>query len=173
MGKTPHQLIGLATGIALIPVVATTFQDIPIVLLFAFVGGTAPDGMEFSYNANAGNRGVPYQRASVIPHRTFTHWFVFWVAALYFSFHYYRYNHEAMISIIPFILGGISHLVADASTISGIPLFHPFSSVKIRYSRFKSGSKHEIIVAFILIFVAIITQEVFWVNLFRNLFHNV
>lgn len=57
--------------------------------------------------------------------------------------------------IIGLFIGGISHLILDSMTISGIPLLYPFSKKKYRIAKFTTG-KHEVLVQIILIITTLI-----------------
>lgn len=144
-------MLGLCVGFVSAQMLSARIPEIPIVLLFAYVGGVAPDNMEMSFNAS--KEGEAYRRGSIIPHRTITHWLPVWLLLLG-SLFFARGDRLIMISLLPFVLSAIVHLLADASTVSGIPVYHPFSRARFRYARFKSGDRHEDYTAFLLLFTA-------------------
>jgi len=103
---------------------------VPITIL----GATAPDWMEKVGNA-LGRR---------IKHRTVTHYVASWTALLAFSVFFWDYHHI----IAAFASGGLSHVLCDALTVSGVPMgwwsdrrFHLFNG------QLKTGQIGEYLVA--------------------------
>lgn len=75
----------------------------------AMLGSTAPDWSEDMFG--------------VKEHRGITHYLAYWLIAFLFSIAvYFAFKNDFLLYIVSFIYGGITHLVLDALTISGVPL---------------------------------------------------
>jgi len=119
-----------------------------IVIFFAFLGSwygvTAPDWMEIARVEQKDTyKGTIWIRKSVIPHRTITHWWFFWVASLAFLIYILKLQRiddllnyigvsnghltaEAILSMMyGFVIGGLLHLLGDVVNPSGIPWLSP------------------------------------------------
>ncbi len=74
----------------------------------AILGSTAPDWLEWGLNG-LGRR---------TKHRAETHYLSAWLAGLLFGIVVWDFHH----AITAFCLGGLSHVLADAFTVQGVPL---------------------------------------------------
>ena len=84
----------------------------------AIPGATAPDWLEIAWF----RKGI---RHSLIPHRTWTHWLLFW-GSLY-SWALWSLPRQTWASAwLGFAVGGLLHLVMDLPNPSGIRFLHPF-----------------------------------------------
>ncbi len=77
----------------------------------------------------------------LVGHRGLTHWPIIPALAICFSLYY------QIPWLFWFSLGYLVHLLADACTVSGIPFFAPLSFEPWRWSRFRTGSKGEKLIA--------------------------
>ena len=109
------------------------------------IGATAPDWMEWVLKAV----GRP------VKHRTATHylsvWSLAWIAALFLL-------PEGMAStlIVAFCWGGVTHILTDAMTVSGVPL-SPYSDRRFHLfgGRFRTGEPVEYGISACVVFVCI------------------
>jgi inner membrane protein len=92
--------------IAIAGAVCATFR--PELTPVAILGSTAPDWLEYILN------GLGIRTA----HRTTTHYVSAWIAGLLFGAFLYDWHGV----ITWFCFGGLSHVLADALTIAGVPL---------------------------------------------------
>lgn len=83
-------------------------------------------------------------RKSIIKHRTYTHWTLFWVFAFSLSLYGYFAYSLNWIYVISFILGVFLHLIFDLPNPSGIPLFFPTRRKKT-LNLWKSGEHERLI----------------------------
>ncbi len=93
----------------------------------AVIGATAPDWMEF----------VARPLGMRLQHRRQTHYLITWVLALIPAYFISPW-------LVAFVAGGISHILADAMTISGVP-FSPWSRSNFHLfgGRLKTGEPAE------------------------------
>lgn len=86
------------------------------------VGSMLPDQLEFARYNNQ-------ERASVIPHRTLTHWPLLWLAGLSLSAYglldWVGSWYIAAVFSLGLCLSALLHLALDFGSQSGIPLYHP------------------------------------------------
>ena len=115
--------------------------------VWAFIiGNTAPDTLEFSnYNENHF-----FKRTSLIPHRTYTHWFLLWFLLCLISGIFTIYGPSYWFPIWTYSLGGLTHLFCDLPNPSGIPIIHPRKRKK-SLNWWKSGECETLIFMFLLI----------------------
>ena len=106
---------------------AVTFAFNPLLVPVGILGGTAPDWLEIL----ASKAGYP------VKHRTVTHYLSYWVALS--GFGAFVWDFQGV--IFWFGVGGLTHVLADSLTVSGIPLglwsdrrFHLFGG-RIRTGR--------------------------------------
>lgn len=134
-------------------IIATSITALvsPPLVPLAALGSTAPDWLEWLYKATTGHW---------IKHRGVTHYVVYWLGGAVFGWFIWDYHHV----ITAFSLGGLSHVLADACTISGVPFsgwsdrrFHLFGG------RFRTGQPGEFLfagaVAFVCLAVAMLTRH--------------
>jgi inner membrane protein len=80
--------------------------------------------------------GVVGTRYSLIPHRTITHWMMAWIAATIWTM-WHAVTDGTFIWCIAagFTLSGLTHVLMDARTPMGVPVYHP-------YKRRKQAKRH-------------------------------
>jgi putative membrane protein len=111
------------------------------------IGNTAPDTLEFSkYDENA-----YFKRTSLIPHRTYTHWFLLWFLLFLISGGLTFYYHAYWLPIWAYSLGGLMHLLCDLPNPTGVPFLHPKKRRK-SLNWWKSGENENIIFILLLFF---------------------
>lgn len=125
-----HMAIGGATCAVVAP---------PLVPL-AILGSTAPDWMEWILKA----AGRP------VPHRGPTHWLTAWAVALAGFALVWDYHGIGA----AFAWGGLSHVLADSLTVSGVP-FSPLSDRRFHLAggRLRTAGSGEYLVAWGLVLV--------------------
>lgn len=139
-----HALVGVGVGLGL----AGFFPaGVPAILAFAGAvsGSTAPDWLELPQRASFwGGQGV-----RLIPHRTLTHWWPLWVAAILSTV---QFLHGAFFApwLIGFAAGGLSHLLVDLPNPMGIPILTPFAKSRRSLRWWRSGQNEFPIVAVFL-----------------------
>lgn len=108
---------------------------VPVVAL----GATAPDWLERLYKIATGGRQLR--------HRGPTHYMAAWLVCLAFGLFLYDYHHW----FAGFAYGGLSHVMLDACTITGVP-FSPLSMQRVHFlgGRIRTGDHNE------YIFVAVV-----------------
>lgn len=80
----------------------------PRLVPVAVLGATAPDWLEKVANVFGAR----------VPHRGPTHFLAAWFAAVCFALAVWDYQHV----LLAFTLGGLSHILTDALTVSGVPV---------------------------------------------------
>lgn len=113
---------------------ATTAIVAPALVPVAVLGGTAPDWLEW----------VAKMVGKEVKHRQQTHYFSHWLILLVFAFFIYDFNGF----IAAFAWGGVTHILADAVTITGVP-FSPLSDRRFHLfgGRLRTGSPSEYLIA--------------------------
>jgi inner membrane protein len=127
-----HMLIAGAIAVPFNPAGAVT----------AVIGATAPDWLEYVLKV-LGVRGIK--------HRGVTHYFVYWVIGVFATFFIDWHG-----LIFWFAFGGMSHILCDALTVSGVP-FGPWSDSRFHLfgGRIRTGQPTEYFVAlFVVVVVA-------------------
>lgn len=106
-------------------------QHVPIAVL----GSTAPDWIETLTNKMGGN----------LKHRQETHYPVLWIGGILFTLFLWDYHGL----FFWFCIGGLSHCLTDAMTVTGIPL-GPWSDRRFHLfgGRFRTGDPVEYMIAF-------------------------
>ena len=130
------------------------FNNYPLWLMtisiYTFMlGNTAPDTLEFSRY----DESQYFKRKSLIPHRTYTHWFVLWFA-LFLSagtFVYLQYHYA--FPVLTYAMGGLIHLLCDLPNPTGVPFLHPKKRRK-SLNWWKSG-ENENLIAFVLVGISV------------------
>lgn len=129
---------------------ATTAIISPAHVPIALLGSTAPDWLEWVIKAT-GNE---------VKHRGNTHIVLYWVAGLVFSIALW----DAQGLLTAFFWGGLTHVLADSLTVSGVP-FTPNSERRFHLfgGRLRTGEAGEYVVAWsiagICIVFAILTKS--------------
>ena len=115
MTRTGHHFTGVAFGLI---ISALLYRHIGLPGLAALpagtLGGNAPDSLEW----------IVRGRARWCEHRTLTHWWPWWVAALAIAV-----THLPAIwaiALLGYAMGGLSHLLLDWPNPTGIPFLHPW-----------------------------------------------
>jgi membrane-bound metal-dependent hydrolase YbcI (DUF457 family) len=107
-----------------------------------YFGGTAPDWLEISHAERQGSGS--WQRKSVIPHRTITHWFPVWLALVILDYYVFKYSYILYGDILAgFVAGGWMHLLMDIPNSTGIPIATPLAKSRISLRWWKSGNAAE------------------------------
>lgn len=119
---------------------ATTAVVAPPLVPVAIIGSTAPDWMEWI----AKLAGRP------VPHRGPTHWLIVWAAVMAFFALLWDVHGIG----VAFAWGGLSHVMADSLTVSGVP-FSPWSERRFHLAggRLRTGGNGEYLVAWGLVVV--------------------
>lgn len=60
------------------------------------------------------------------------------------------------IDILPFLVGAMSHLALDFTTVEGIPIFYPLSKKKYHIFGLKTGSIVDVSMSFVFLFLFIL-----------------
>jgi len=130
---------------------------IPLVV----AGSTAPDWLEWILKPM-----VPH-----LKHRNETHYLALWIGLLLVSF-IIDFNNM----LFWFSFGGITHVLADSLTVSGVPLspfdktrFHLFGGAikESAFYKFRTGSLSEYIIAFSLLAFAVVLNNP--INMLTNM----
>lgn len=137
----------------------TTLESI-IATVFILLGATAPDWLEIRKSNGA----------TVIRHRTWTHWLPLWIILLAFGLSQGTINHLSntpilidiseyintdipnyvSYAIIGFSIGGLLHLATDLPNPMGIPILTPYHRFSLKL--WKSGKFEGPICWFLLFF---------------------
>lgn len=156
MSVTGHRWIGVA--FAFWVAAWCRYLKLPVVDdwcggLAAFWGSTAPDWLELAKGVRQRHLfGLfakdTWKRASVIPHRTVTHWAVLWIALLVFASVTLRVTLPFISSVIHaslfgFAVGGVGHLICDLPNPTGVPIVTPFPAARRSLHLWKSGDRRE------------------------------
>lgn len=125
MTGTGHHLSTLAAGAILVAVDPTLTMTVTAVT--AIAAASLPDSAEIA------RRGFDGRRASIIPHRTITHWPAIWIALAFVAYL------SPSLGLVPSGLtvlfaaalygvafGGLFHCFIDIFSPMGIPLLTPF-----------------------------------------------
>lgn len=115
----------------------------PELVPLAMAGSTAPDWLEW----------VPQKFGRRPPkHRTTTHYVASWALGLLFALAVWDWHH----ALAAFCAGGLSHVIADAFTVQGVPLgwwsHHRFTLLG---GRFRTGQPGEYVFAVAVLAVCI------------------
>ena len=157
MNRFGHHWTGISSGVLTGSVLLSvgfplSYAVIPI--LSSWIGGTAPDWLEIS-RAKISSDGINYERRSIIPHRTITHWWPLWIIPsiytlwLIFSFtkniniKHYDLNMAIILLALSFFIGGITHLLMDIPNPMGIPIKCPLGKCRYSLKWWKSGNVFE------------------------------
>lgn len=140
MNITGHQMTGVGAAVLSFGVLfrfgwppdGQEVQCVMALVIAAFFGATAPDWMEVAV-------WFLGKRASVIEHRTYTHWLPAWLALLVASWAAYSTG-VIQPGYVPlagfgFAIGGLTHLICDIPNPTGIPVFHPTRRVSLNLWR--------------------------------------
>jgi len=119
---------------------ATTAVVAPPLVPLAIIGSTAPDWLEWVAKA----LGRP------VAHRGPTHWLMGWAAGLLSALAIFDWHGMGA----AFAWGGLSHVLADSLTVSGVP-FSPMSDRRFHLAggRLRTAGSGEYIVAWGLVLV--------------------
>ena len=122
---------------------ATTAVISPVLVPVALLGSTAPDWMESAIKALTGQD---------VAHRGVTHYLTVWAAALAFTLFLWDFHSIGA----AFFWGGLSHVLADSMTVSGVP-FSPNSDRRFHLfgGRLRTGESGEYLIAGGLVAVCI------------------
>ncbi|MBN6740612.1 metal-dependent hydrolase [Acidithiobacillus sp. MC6.1] len=157
MGKTGHQLTGLAAGLLTAAACWHLWGSAALVAIpTGIIGGTAPDWLEVAH-AEYSQARQQWVRVSVIPHRTVTHWWPLWVLALAAAttlsfpttttYHLFSLRLDPDQFLMPtcmgFVAGGLMHLLMDLPNPTGIPIVTPFSRSRKSLHLWRSGNHWE------------------------------
>ncbi len=119
-----------------IAIAASTMAVIsPTLVPIAILGATAPDWLERLYVALTGIR---------LRHRGPTHFVLGWILGLFATLVLYDFHHIGA----AFFYGGLTHVVADAFTVTGVP-FSPLSDRRFHLfgGRIRTGNPEEYLIS--------------------------
>ncbi|MGP9768274.1 metal-dependent hydrolase [Halomonas sp. AOP13-D3-9] len=116
MTGNAHRLFGLAFGASAGVIITPSYGVMPglAVAAMALPGSTAPDWLEIRIGP-----------ATLIPHRTVTHWLLPWLGLAGVSAASLPDAPLLAALLFGFSVGGLSHVIGDAGTPSGVPVWHP------------------------------------------------
>ncbi len=119
-----HIAIGIGIGAAIQP----------LAIPAAVLGATAPDWLEWVLSLG----GRP------VKHRTVTHVTIYWIFAVILLL--ILPKDGFLLHLFGFAVGGLSHVLADACTVSGVPFF-PWSTRRFHLfgGRLRTGQPAEVI----------------------------
>lgn len=156
---TGHHFTGALMGVA-VAGLAWRFgahipdYDVALIAIAGWYGGVAPDRLEIRRNWRD-KKG--FHSKTLIPHRTFTHVFLFWATmslmiggALVFKIPIAEKIQEITWILLGFFLGGLTHIVVDWPNPMGIPLIHPQKRHSLKLWR--SGEYEVAIIAVFALF---------------------
>lgn len=153
MSTPGHRWIGVAFGL-IAAYFCFTF-NLPALSVFiaglaAFWGSTAPDWLEIAKAVRRRRHlfGLfakdTWDRQSVIPHRTVTHWALFWIPFFAYSALSLTDNPAWLHALLfGFSMGGVGHLLCDWPNPTGIPLLTPFPRSRKSLHWWRSGDRRE------------------------------
>lgn len=118
----------------------------PILIPGAVAGATAPDWLEHVLRA----------LAVEVRHRGITHIVSFWILGVALCWFGVDYRHLGL----AFFAGGLSHVLCDALTISGVP-FYPWSDRRFHLfgGRLKTGSPGEMMLVIATVMLCILVYR--------------
>lgn len=126
--------------------------DLGLFYIGMLVGSSAPDWLEMS-------RKEQGKWVRAIPHRTLTHWLPLWLGALWLVWA------EQIIGfwmfellIVGFLLSGILHILVDACSLSGVPLWTPFGKTRLKLGIYRTGGTSEMVFGMILVATSAISS---------------
>ncbi|RZI60406.1 MAG: metal-dependent hydrolase [Pseudomonas sp.] len=125
--KGAHFAVGVLVAAASVYLARDIFTPWQLLLLACGCvwGSSSPDWMEISGWAWWGTR------YSLIPHRTITHWMMAWIAATIWTMGHALTDGTFIWCIAAgFTLSGLTHVLMDARTPMGVPVFHPYKRRK-------------------------------------------
>lgn len=147
-----HTWVSLAFSIATYKI-ALQLGAVPLLVSVATVlGGTAPDWMEIRKSNGA----------TMIKHRTITHWLPLWLLLFFFCFgvitkneslyslYDFKINEYFLSFLLGFSIGGLLHLLVDIPNPMGIPILTPNRRFSLKL--WKSGKFEVPIVTAFFIF---------------------
>ena len=111
-----HRLFGLALGASAGAIMTPFYGGMSAlaVAAMALPGSTAPDWLEIRIGP-----------ATLIPHRTVTHWLLPWLGLAVASAVWLPDAPLLAALLLGFSVGGLSHVIGDAGTPLGVPVWHP------------------------------------------------
>lgn len=118
---------------------ATCAVVAPTLVPLAILGGTAPDWLE--------KTGLLFGRR--VRHRTVTHYLTTWGIAFLAA-----YFLDPSGIFTAFAWGGLTHIICDAMTVSGVP-FSPYSDRRFHLfgGRFRTGDPAEYLISFFVVVI--------------------
>ncbi len=127
MTKTGHQMTGVGAALAAVGLIGSAYpgQNLFLIAVLAFFGSSAPDWLEIPQ----GWQGR--KRLSVIPHRTWTHWWPVWTGATLFGLGVFTAVPHPF--VLAFTLGVWLHLLMDIPNPMGLPLWSPWRRVSLHW----------------------------------------
>jgi membrane-bound metal-dependent hydrolase YbcI (DUF457 family) len=173
MGRTGHHLTGLAAGLLVAAAGWHAFGTFSLVAVpFGWSGGSAPDWLEIAHAEFSGSR-QKWVRVSVIPHRTITHWWPFWLVAAalvvawpvhvpaihLFAARAIEVGDISRMALAGFTAGGFMHLLMDVPNPTGIPIMTPMAHSRWSLHWWKSGNSLEPLAGMVM---AIMACAVLW-----------
>jgi len=130
-----HIVTSLTAGFALMEV-----TPLPLSVMLGvgiLIGSTLPDIDEPESYIGRRTLGVSNVIKAMFGHRGFTHSLL---ATLLVAIPYFIFHHLFFLGIA---LGYLFHIVGDMLSVTGVPLFHPFSKKKVAIPLYKTGGIRE------------------------------
>ena len=170
LGKT-HRVGGLCTGVIMSSIlmnssIVTDFSSERFILSSALVCGSVFGSLLPDIDHPDSTLGRKVKPLSLCIDKIFGHRGLFHSPLLYivltgllliFTKSFHGFSQYIYISFIFGIgAGTLNHLLLDALTVSGIPLLLPFSKKRFRLAKIKTGTKWELIVSAICIFIMVL-----------------
>lgn len=123
-----HLTMGVGAGLLMaagLHMLGQADGDSAVAIVASSIGSIMPDRLEIARWREEGwlfnKRKV---RKSWIPHRTFTHWPVFWIVVSMVGVSIFS-DVKLQVAIISLSLGALVHIFGDAMTPMGVPLLNP------------------------------------------------
>ncbi len=166
MGPVNHRRTALALGVVLSVVTAEraggSFEWPMVAGMMAgsLMGARAPDILEIPMLTHAG-------RISVIPHRTWTHWWVPWMALSILLSTLMQTAHFALwlnAVIVGFVAASLLHLCMDLFSPTGIPLVVPTANYRAHLPGYQTGNASETVFALVVCLVFLGLAAFLWGN---------
>lgn len=153
MSTPGHRWIGIAFGL-ITAYISLLYGGNGVTVfvtgLAAFWGSTAPDWMEIAKAVRRRRHlfGLfakdTWDRQSVIPHRTITHWMLLWIGVFVYAAWTLQENPQWLHGILfGFSFGCLGHLICDIPNPTGVPLLTPFARSRRSLRMWKSGDRRE------------------------------
>lgn len=166
MGPGNHRRTALALGAVLSVVTAEkaggslNWSMVAGMMAGALIGARSPDILEVPMITLAG-------RISVIPHRTWTHWWLPWIAVSIWLSTLLKAEHWAFwinAVVVGFIATSLMHLCMDLFSPTGIPIWVPAANYRIHLPGYRTGNASESVFALVITSMLLSLAVFLWAN---------